>query len=121
MVGLMFAMAGEGSRRRTGGMTMTGADDRKVVFVISDATGETAERMVRAALLQFSDAPVDLRMYTRVRLEEEMRGIVSRAKERRALVARLLERFSGPEVQPLPCERAPPVAPLSLPVLPASL
>ena len=56
------------------------------VFVISDATGETAEKVVRAALLQFSSAPVDLRMYTRVRLEEEMRHIVARARERHALV-----------------------------------
>src|SRR5688500_8444252 len=56
------------------------------VFVISDATGETAEKAVRAALLQFSDVNVDLRMYTRVRLEEEMRNIVARARDRQALV-----------------------------------
>ena len=60
--------------------------ERKLVFVISDATGETAEKVVRAALLQFIDANVDVRMYTRVRLEEEMRNIVTRARERHALV-----------------------------------
>ena len=60
--------------------------EKKVVFVISDATGETAEKVVRAALLQFSGPNVDLRMFTRVRLEEEMRRIVARAAERRALV-----------------------------------
>jgi regulator of PEP synthase PpsR (kinase-PPPase family) len=58
----------------------------KVIFVISDATGETAEKVVRATLLQFANVPVDLRMYTRVRLEEEMRHIVARARERQALV-----------------------------------
>ena len=85
---------------------MIGADDRKVVFVISDATGETAERMVRAALLQFSDAPVDLRMYTRVRLEEEMRGIVSRAKERRALVVFTVVSTSHRELLRRLCDEA---------------
>jgi regulator of PEP synthase PpsR (kinase-PPPase family) len=58
----------------------------RLVFVISDATGETAEKMVRAALLQFAGVPVQIRMYTRVRLEAEMRSIVGRAKTLHALV-----------------------------------
>src|SRR5262245_18726903 len=58
----------------------------RLIFVISDATGETAEKVVRAALLQFSNVPVQLRMYTRVRLEAEMRSIVARAKQVHALV-----------------------------------
>src|SRR5262245_26106721 len=58
----------------------------KTVMVISDATGETAERMVRAAVLQFSDAPVNIRVYSRVRLESEAESIVERAAELRALV-----------------------------------
>src|SRR5437899_1893074 len=62
------------------------SDEPRMVFVISDATGETAEKVVRAAMLQFEDAPVQLRMYTRVRLEEEMRNIVARAHEKHALV-----------------------------------
>ncbi len=60
--------------------------EARLVFVISDATGETAEKVVRAALLQFSGVPVQIRMYTRVRLEAEMRSIVNRAKQMRALV-----------------------------------
>lgn len=58
----------------------------RLIFVISDATGETAEKVVRAALLQFASVPVQLRMYTRVRLEAEMRSIVNRAKQMKALV-----------------------------------
>src|SRR3954451_17204341 len=58
----------------------------RLIFVISDATGETAEKVVRAALLQFTSVPVQLRMYTRVRLEAEMRSIVNRAKHMKALV-----------------------------------
>jgi regulator of PEP synthase PpsR (kinase-PPPase family) len=57
-----------------------------MIFVISDATGETAEKVVRAALLQFAGSGVQIRMYTRVRLEEEMRNIIARAQERHALV-----------------------------------
>lgn len=56
------------------------------LFVISDATGETAEKVVRAALLQFSNMPVVIRMFTRVRLEQEMRQIVTRAHRENALV-----------------------------------
>jgi regulator of PEP synthase PpsR (kinase-PPPase family) len=55
------------------------------VYIVSDATGETAEKAVRAALLQFT-VPVQLRMFTRVRSEEEVRAIVDRARESNALV-----------------------------------
>jgi len=58
----------------------------RLIFVISDATGETAEKVVRAALLQFTNVPVSVRMYTRVRLEAEMRSIIGRAKQVHALV-----------------------------------
>jgi regulator of PEP synthase PpsR (kinase-PPPase family) len=62
------------------------AEPTRAIFVLSDATGETAEKVVRAALLQFSSVPTSLRMYTRVRLEAEMRGIVARAKNEGALL-----------------------------------
>jgi regulator of PEP synthase PpsR (kinase-PPPase family) len=58
----------------------------KTVMIISDATGETAERMVRAATLQFSE-PVQIRLYSRVRLESELESqIIEKAAEQRALV-----------------------------------
>ena len=65
---------------------MSDDPENRLIFVISDATGETAEKVVRAALLQFSGVPVQIRMYTRVRLEAEMRAIVNRAKMQHALV-----------------------------------
>lgn len=55
-------------------------------MVISDATGETAERMVRAAVLQFKDTPINVRTYSRVRLESEMERVIERAVELHALV-----------------------------------
>jgi regulator of PEP synthase PpsR (kinase-PPPase family) len=58
----------------------------KTVMIISDATGETAERMVRAATLQFTDVPVNVRTYSRVRLEAELEKLIEKAAELRALV-----------------------------------
>ena len=58
----------------------------KTVMVISDATGETAERMVRAATHQFRDEKVNVRTYSRVRLESEIERIIERAAELHALV-----------------------------------
>jgi len=55
-------------------------------MVISDASGETAERIVRAALLQFTDVPVHVRTYARVRLESEVEKLVARAAELDALL-----------------------------------
>jgi regulator of PEP synthase PpsR (kinase-PPPase family) len=58
----------------------------KTVMIISDATGETAERMVRAATLQFTDVPVNVRTYSRVRLESECEKLIEKAAELHALV-----------------------------------
>src|SRR5437016_4563095 len=55
------------------------------VFIVSDATGETAEKTVRAALLQFT-LPVQLRLYSRVREPAEVLAIAERAREHNALV-----------------------------------
>jgi regulator of PEP synthase PpsR (kinase-PPPase family) len=58
----------------------------RTVVVISDATGDTAERVVRAALLQFKDVPCTVRTYSHVRLESEVEEIIERAADLRALV-----------------------------------
>lgn len=76
-------------------------------MVISDGTGETAERMVRAAIMQFSDTPVNVNVYSRVRLESEVEKIIERAAEihallvftvvnpdERSLIMRLVERHN---------------------------
>ncbi len=79
----------------------------RTVMIISDATGETAERMVRAATLQFTETPVNVRTYSRVRLESECEKLLEKAAELKALVvftvvnaeerdliARLVERYN---------------------------
>ncbi len=73
------------------------------VFIVSDATGETAEKTVRAALLQFT-LPVQLRLYSRVREAEELRAIVDRARELNALVVYTLADIERRDLMRQLCE-----------------
>lgn len=61
-------------------------DSQKLIFVVSDSTGETAERVVRASLLQFPDHRVRVRLFTRIRSEGAVREVLAKAAEHRALV-----------------------------------
>ena len=62
------------------------------LFVVSDSTGETAERVVRAALLQFPDHRVRLRLFTRIRDEEAIRSVMDKASDAGAMVVFTLVR-----------------------------
>lgn len=57
----------------------------RFIDVVSDSTGETAEKVVRAALLQFPQAGAVIRLHTRVRTKEIVRPILERAAKERAL------------------------------------
>jgi regulator of PEP synthase PpsR (kinase-PPPase family) len=50
----------------------------RYIDVLSDSTGETAEKVVRAALLQFPEAGTQIRLHTRVRTKEVARPVVER-------------------------------------------
>ena len=56
------------------------------IFVVSDSTGETAERVVRASLLQFPAQQVRLRLFTRVRDRDHVNEVLKKAKGSSALV-----------------------------------
>jgi [pyruvate, phosphate dikinase]-phosphate phosphotransferase / [pyruvate, phosphate dikinase] kinase len=58
----------------------------KYIDVLSDSTGETAEKVVRAALLQYPQAGVQIRLHTRVRTPEVARPVLERAAREGALV-----------------------------------
>ncbi|AUX45656.1 hypothetical protein SOCE26_071510 [Sorangium cellulosum] len=58
----------------------------KFIDVLSDSTGETAEKTVRAALLQYPQAGVQIRLHTRVRTPEVARPVLERAAREGALV-----------------------------------
>ena len=77
----------------------------KHVFVISDSTGETAERVVRASILQFKDIPCQVHVYSQVRLESEMEKIVERAAEVKALVVFTVVNAAERELLWKMCER----------------
>jgi hypothetical protein len=54
--------------------------------VVSDSTGETAERVVRAALVQFPRHKVKIRLFTRVRDRDSVAEIVKKAADAQAMV-----------------------------------
>lgn len=84
---------------------MTDADVRlpQPIFVISDGTGETAEKVVRAGLRQFQGHLVHVRTYAPVDTPEHLQGLFRIAARRQAFVittlvkpgmAELAERFA---------------------------
>jgi len=60
--------------------------EHKNIFVVSDSTGETAERVVRAALLQFPDQRVRVRLFTRVRDKESIQECLGKARDAQAMI-----------------------------------
>ena len=59
----------------------------KVVFVISDGTGETASHMVRAALVQYREAEITVVRCRNVRTEDQVAAVLDEAKDRIGFVA----------------------------------
>jgi hypothetical protein len=66
--------------------------DAKVIYVVSDSTGETAERATRATLLQFPDHKVRLRLERRVRDRRSLAAVLQKAGEQEAMVVFTLVR-----------------------------
>jgi regulator of PEP synthase PpsR (kinase-PPPase family) len=56
------------------------------IDILSDSTGETAEKAVRAAMLQFPHSGAQVRLHTRVRTKEAVRPILENASKDGALV-----------------------------------
>jgi regulator of PEP synthase PpsR (kinase-PPPase family) len=56
------------------------------IEILSDSTGETAERVVRAAMLQFPHSGAQIQLHTRVRSREAVRPILENASKDAALV-----------------------------------
>ncbi|MBB6669266.1 pyruvate, water dikinase regulatory protein [Cohnella nanjingensis] len=55
------------------------ADRLKTIFVCSDAVGETAEAVAKAAMRQFATAQVKIKRYGNVKQEDEVRAIIQEA------------------------------------------
>jgi hypothetical protein len=58
----------------------------KVLYVLSDATAETAERVLRAALIQFRDARPQIRIFSLLRKDEAIEEALRQAAVEQALV-----------------------------------
>ena len=56
------------------------------IYVLSDATAETAERSLRAALIQFRGVATDIRVFSMVRKDERLLSILDSAHAEGALV-----------------------------------
>ncbi|MGB5283540.1 MAG: pyruvate, water dikinase regulatory protein [Polyangiales bacterium] len=66
--------------------------DAKVIYVVSDSTGETAERVTRATLLQFPDHGVRLKIERRQRDQRGLTAILEQAAADQAMVVFTLVR-----------------------------
>jgi len=58
----------------------------KSLYVLSDATAETAERVLRAALIQFREARPQIRIYSLLRKDEQIEDALKHAANDRGLV-----------------------------------
>jgi regulator of PEP synthase PpsR (kinase-PPPase family) len=56
------------------------------IDILSDSTGETAEKVIRAGMLQFPQAVAEIRLHSRVRTREMARPILESAAKEGALV-----------------------------------
>lgn len=59
----------------------------KYIYVASDATGGTGERVVRSALTQFSTSKLSVQAVPRIQTPTQVRELVAQAAERHALIA----------------------------------
>jgi regulator of PEP synthase PpsR (kinase-PPPase family) len=57
------------------------------ILLVSDATGETVEKVTGAALVQFPSVRPRLKSYAKVRTVEEVRAIVNRARDEHAFIS----------------------------------
>ena len=60
------------------------------ILIVSDATGRTAEMVVRAALVQFQGADVQLHLRADIRTAEDVRATVQEASRLRGLIVHTL-------------------------------
>jgi hypothetical protein len=67
-----------------------GSTREYTVFVASDATGLTAERVVQAALTQFESHVAGIVRFSHVSTEDEVRHIVARAARERGIIVHTL-------------------------------
>lgn len=63
-----------------------GAQKRGTIYIISDGTGETAATMIRAALVQYQDAEINIVRSKNVRTEAQVESVIADAFENHGIV-----------------------------------
>ena len=76
----------------------------RAIYVVSDATGETAEKVVRAALHQFDLEPIELRVFPLLRRSDDMDEVITAARDAHALIVSTLVRGEERELLRKKCE-----------------
>jgi [pyruvate, water dikinase]-phosphate phosphotransferase / [pyruvate, water dikinase] kinase len=66
------------------------ASSHRIIFIVSDATGGTALRVVRSALVQFEDAQVDISEHGMINTPKRICAIVEKAAKAQALILHTL-------------------------------
>lgn len=61
-------------------------ENSKKIFILSDSTGDTAEKVVKAILAQFAPGLATVTIFPLVRAEKEIEDIVERAAEQEAML-----------------------------------
>ncbi len=56
------------------------------IYIISDGTGETAATMIRAALVQYQDAEINIVRSKNVRTETQLEGVIADAFENQGII-----------------------------------
>ena len=56
------------------------------IFIVSDATGATAEAVVTSALVQFGGAESNIRRFPFIRTEEQVEAVLEQAPERACII-----------------------------------
>jgi regulator of PEP synthase PpsR (kinase-PPPase family) len=61
-------------------------DQQATIYILSDGTGETASTMIRAALVQYSDVPINIVRCKNVRTEEQIDSLLEDVAARQGMI-----------------------------------
>lgn len=61
--------------------------DQATIYILSDGTGETASTMVRAALVQYADVPINIVRCKNIRTEEQIDSLIEDVAEKKGMIA----------------------------------
>ena len=85
-------------------MTETNAQEKKLVYIISDGIGQSAMNVLKASLIQFDVPSSVLRVFSRMDNPERIKGILEKAKGVNAFVAFTIAKHETREMVHEICE-----------------